>query len=85
MTASSVDDFCHLPRDLSVGDVGGDVHCLQRALRRGEFSNVAPSGRFDEATRGGETMDDGERVEQSHGFGRCVGSVGVRRGACEAW
>lgn len=30
-------------------------------------------------------MDDGERVEQSHGFGRCVGSVGVRRGACEAW
>ena len=30
-------------------------------------------------------MDDGERVEQSHGFGRCVGSVGVRRGAYEAW
>ena len=24
-------------------------------------------------------MDDGERVEQSHGFGRCVGSVGTPR------
>ena len=44
----------------------------ERKIRRGD-------------ARGGETMDDGERVEQSHGFGRCVGSVGVRRGACEAW
>ena len=70
MTASSVDDFCHLPRDLSVGDVGGDVHCLQRALRRGEFSNVAPSGRFDEATREGV-----KRWTTANGWSNRTGSV----------
>ena len=70
MTASSVDDFCHLPRDLSVGDVGGDVHCLQRALRRGDSSNVAPSGRFDEATREGV-----KRWTTANGWSNRTGSV----------
>jgi len=28
-------------------------------------------------------MDESERMGESHGFGRCVGSVGVRQGAFE--
>jgi len=28
-------------------------------------------------------MDESERVDESHGVGRCVGSVGVRQGAFE--
>lgn len=70
MTKSSVDDFCHLPRDLSVGDVGGDVHCLQRMLRRGAFSNAAPSGRFDDATREGV-----KRWTKANGWTNRTGSV----------
>ena len=66
MTASSV-DFCHLPRDLSVGDVGGDVHCLQRAQTRRIFKRRAERKIRRGDARGGETMDDGERVEHRTG------------------
>lgn len=53
MPSRSIDDFCHLPRDLAPGSIGADVHCLQRLLVREKFlkRDARADGRYDANTR----------------------------------